>query len=302
MSKRTDEGTGTTDDSLREDGSAGVSERSERDIEASAADGDESDDEGDGEGDEGERDADDKGDPQRAITGLRKRIQKLTAQRNQSRSEAAELKAAKAELQRYRDAEAAARREREEAERNTPEGRKREDEAEAIRAAIDRAYGPGTSARLDRQHEIEAQQRAAHAEKAREYLRDELEAHGIKATPEAMLRWERSIGSELDADEEVAESFRHPATLKDTIEKCVDRIRDGLVNPALESRGAEKLKRIERKREAVLGGSSRKEGSAPSEEPNFDFKPPENATPEQLENFWRNAREKTWRDLASRDA
>lgn len=301
MAKNTDQGTGNENDSQREDGSAGESERFERDIEASAADGDEGDDEG-SDDDGGTRDADDKGDPQRAVTGLRKRIQKLTVQRNQSRAEAIELKAAQTELKRYKDAEAAARRSIEETERNTPEGQKREDEAAAIRAAIDRTYGSGTSSRLDRHAEVESQQRAAHAEKAREYLREELEAHNIKASPEAMLRWERSIGSELDADEDVASAFRHPASLKDTIATCVDRIRDGLVNPALESTGAEKLKRIERKREAVLGGGTRKEGAAPSEEPNFDFKPPENATPEQLETFWRTAREKTWRDLGSRDA
>lgn len=293
MAKETDENTGDQDDAQRADAKTGESERTEKEIEAGAADSGDSEESEDS--DEGERDADDKGDPARAALGLRKRVQKLTAQRNEARSKAAETDK---ELQRYRDAERRARQAEEEAERRTPEGQKSEHMRQAIRRQIDETYGDGTSALLDNQREIVKQQSAAHAQKAYEYLGEELEAHGIDPTPEALLRWEKALGSELEDDEDLGAAFRHPATLKDTISTCFERVRDGLVNPTLAKRGAEKLARIERNRDAVLGGG-RKAPVAETPEPKFDFTPPKDATPEQLERFWADAREKTWTQLGN---
>jgi len=276
--------------SVTDDGNAGVSGRSESEIEAGAEGAGESKADESGEGDE-ILDALAEADPKRAVVGLKKRLAKLTDQRNRARAEAQERKALETQLEAYkkrdRDAEAARRA----ADRATPEAQKAEERRQAIREAIDDTYGPGTSLILESQHEEQQRQKEAYGQNAIGFLKSELEDHGINVTTDTLIRWERAIGSEIQEDPELWARYRRPATLKDAIKDAVERVRDGLANPILKQRGAKPLERITRNREAVLGGGPNRGTVAEVEEPVFDKQPPKDLKGRDLEDWWARERD-----------
>jgi len=279
-------------------GNAGVSERSEREIEAGAAG--ELDNERDGD----ERDADDTGDadPARQVVGLRKRLAKLTAQRNKAREAVTERDALATKVAAYEQREREAERMLEEAKRRTPDGLKAEERRRAVRETLDEAYYPGYSDDQDAQA-YERQLRAEkHAQDGISYLRSELDDHGVSYDNDTLIRWERAVGSEMAEDPELLAAFKRPATQKIAIEEAVNRVRDGIVNPVLKQSGAKQLARIERNREAVLGGGQNRGTVAETPEPKFDLTPPKDLTGRALEAWWADARERYWKRLTDQEA
>lgn len=286
------------------EGNAGVSDRSERQIEAGADGADESK-----VGEDDSRDADEaldalaEADPKRAVVGLRKRMAKLTAQRNAARAEAEGRNADRARLAAYEAKERDAEKAKKDAERNTPQGQEAEKRRAAVRDTIDETYGPGTSDYLERRRgeesERDEQAREEFAMQCASHLRSELEDHGIKTDKATLIRWERAVGSELAEDAELLAAVRRPTSRKEAIAEAVDRVRNGLVNPILTDRGAKPLERIQRNREAVLGGGSSRGTMAETDEPAFDLTPPKGLHGRDLENWWDAARDKYREQLLS---
>lgn len=288
--KNTDE-----DDLDSAKGDQDVSNRSEDEIEGrKAAEGDEG----------GERDADDTGDdadPARAVVGLKKRLAKLTAQRNEARSKAQERDALATELADYKRKERESAERRKAAERATPEGQQAEAEAQAVRARIDQVYGPGTSDFLASRSESQSVEREAYAHNGVSYLKAELEDHGIVADNTMLVRWERAVGSELAEDEALLKAFRRPATQQAAIAEAFNRVRDGLANPVLKMQGAKPLARIERNRQAVLGGGRGNGPIAEIPEPTFDLKPPKELRGRELDQWWTDQRDAMWKRISTGD-
>lgn len=301
MAKEFDEETGTAAETA--DGNAGVSERTESQIEgAEGAETLEADD---------SKDADEalealaEADPKRAVVGLKKRIAKLTAQRNSARTEAAERKALEARVAAFEKRERDAVEARKRAERATPEGQKAEAEKRAVRDAIDKAYWPGYAdqqeqAALERR---EAEQRAAeeYAMKGISYLKSELEDHGIAVDDKKLVGWERAVGSEIAEDPELKAAFKRPATQEGAIKEAFRRVSDGIANPILKDRGAKPLERIQRNREALLGTST-PGAVAGTPEPEFNLKPPKELKGRALDQWWADARENYWQQLSKSEA
>lgn len=282
------------------DGSTGVSERSEREIEA-GADGPGKTTEGDDATDADEAlEALGEADPKRAVAGLRKRLAKLTAQRNSARADAAERNALAARVKAYekRERDEAAR--EQEAKRNTPEGQKAEERRAAVRRTIDEAYGPGASEYLDEIREERQHRAEAYARDGISFLRSELEDHGIAVTDETLVRYERAVGSEMAEDATLLAQFRRPATQKVAIQEAFARVRDGIVNPVLKQSGAKALARIDRNREAVLGSGGRAASLAGTPEPDRDLSPPKDFKG-NLDDYWREVKEKEWKRLSAEE-
>src|SRR5712671_3679975 len=107
-------------------GNAGVSERTEAEIETTGETS---------AGDEGDADLLNslaEVDPKRAVEGLKKRLSKVTSQRNAAREAQSERDELRTKLAEYERRETTARQKVEEAKRRTPEGQ----EAEARRRAV----------------------------------------------------------------------------------------------------------------------------------------------------------------------
>lgn len=284
------------------DGNAGVSDRSEREIESGdtglEADADGSD----------ERAADDTGDdPKRTIDGIKKRLGKLTAQRNQSRAEAqktaAERDVLRERLAAYEKREREEKAAREAKVRATPEWRDRELKRRAVRETLDEAFYPGYSEQQERiaQRQEQAEQRAKEefAQRGISYLASELQDHGIPVDAKTLIRFERAVGSELQEDPELLARFQSAATQKDAIAEAFNRHRDGVINPVLKTKGASALARVERNREAVLGGG-RTPGASPGvEEPERELTPPKGLKGRPLEQWWKDVAEKEWKRLSA---
>lgn len=281
FNKNTDD---ETLDDLRDEGQGeGVSQRSESEIEGRES--------------VSTRDADDTGedDGDRESSGLKKRISKLTAQRRKTEEERDALKA---RLDAYeakeREAAARARAERE----STPAAQKVRERKEAIRELMDEVYGEGYSNLQDESRSERELQKEQYALNAVSYLKSELEDHGISVNNDTLVRWERAVGSEIQEDVELLRAFRRPATQQDAIAEAVNRVRDGLMNPILQSRSAKPLERIERNRNAVLSGRGQSDPETPFPD-NYEAKPPKNATPAEQEEFWRNHRDELWKKLGA---
>lgn len=236
-------------------------------------------------------DAEDTGDvetdPSKVINGLKKRIAKLTSAKNEGRAAQAERDALKVRLEAYERRERAEQAKLEAEERKKPEWQEAERERAAVRAAIDRAYGPGTSDLLEEQREERALQKEQYALNAVTYLRQELEAHGLATDDKSVMRWERAIGSEIAEDNDLLGRFRRPATLQSAIKDAFTLVNEGLVSPAAQSTGGKAIERIERNREAVLGGGrGGSNGGAPDIE--WNPQPPKNLKGEALEDWWKD--------------
>lgn len=272
------------------DSNASVNDRSEADIEGLSAE----DAEGD---DEEQRAADDKGevDPAKAVVGLRKRIAKLTAQRNQGRAAIQERDALKARVAAYEQRERDAAAQRAAAQRRTPEGLKAEERRQAVRATIDEAYGPGTSDLIESQKAEAVRRQEEYGQRGVDFLRSELQDHDIKADDATLIRWERAVGSELAEDVELLAAYQRPSTQKRAIEVAFQRVRDGLANPAIKQQGGKPLARITRNREAVLGSARGAVEGAPEAE--VDLTPPKELKGRALDEYWANVREREWKKL-----
>lgn len=279
------------------DGNAGVSDRSESEVEGAA--GTESSAQDDSADADEALEALAEADPKRAVVGLKKRLAKLTAQRNSARAEAEERKALKLRVDAYekreRDAEEAKKR----AERATPEGQEAEKRRRAVRETIDETYGQGTSTYLDDRREAEQRAAEQYAMNGISYLRSELEDHAIKVDDETLIRWERAVGSEMAEDPALKAAFRTPATQKQAIAEAFNRVRDGLANPILKDRGAKPLERLQRNREAVLGGGRNTGAVAGAPEPEREFTPPVGLKGRALEQWWADTKQKEWDRLAA---
>lgn len=283
--------TETDDETLDTEREAGVgeggSERSEDELEGREAKGEKETDE--------DRDADETGESGSKKSGFEKRIAKLSAQRREATRERDALAARVAAYEKKeRDAAAAA----DAAKRRTPEGLKLEERRQAVRNTIDETYGPGTSDILEEQRQERQLQKEQYAMNGITFLKAELEDHGLKVDDKMLVRWEHAVGSELAEDPQLLAAFKRPATQKAAIEEAVNRVRDGLVNETNRQLGGKMLERIERNRNAVLGG--RTPAGAAESQPlpdNYVAKPPKNATPAQLEEFWSNHRDQLWKKL-----
>jgi len=270
----------------------GVDTKSEAEIEGlEATDKDDTDE---------QRDADDTGDGEsgKLPVGVKKRFAKLSAQRRKVEQERDALAARVAA---YETREREKEDKRKAAEQATPEGMKAAERRQAIRAAIDETYGDGTSDLLEDQRSERQLQKEQYALNAVGYLKSELEDHGIAVTNETLVRWERAVGSEMQEDPQLLAMFKRPATAQDAIVEAFNRVRDGLANPAIKQQGGKPLERIERNRSAVLG-SGRSSAGADEGSPypdNYTAKPPKNASPAQLEEFWQNHRDQMWKKLNS---
>ena len=277
-----------------------IEQRSETEIEGVEAGSGDEGGEGEGEDDGGEGDV-----PSGAPKGFKKRIAKLTAQRNAERKE---REALAARLAAFEAKERKAEEDRRATEAATPEGLKASERRKAIREAIDEAYGPGTSDFIEREKTESVQERNARREeyalKGVSYLQNELEDHGIDVTDERLVRWERAIGSELQEDAALHAMFLKPATQKDAIAEAFKRVRDGLANPAIEQQGGKPLARIERNRSAVLGsGRGPNGGTEGIPIPDgYVAKPPKDLTGEALTAWWKNHGENMWEKLRTAGA
>jgi hypothetical protein len=284
-------------------GDAGVSERSEREIEAVDKDALDDDD-----GDDKEvRAADDTGDadPAKAVVGLRRRLPKLTAQRNKARDEArtaaSERDAYAAKVAEYERKEREAERMLEEAHRRTPAGQKAEERRAAVRQTIDETYGPGTSELLEEQRQEHERRNEEYGQRGISFLKSELDDHGVTYDQDTLIRYERAVGSELQEDPALLAAFKRPATQGDAIKEAFKRVRDGIINPVLKSGGAKALARVERNREALLGGGQNRGSVAETPEPTFDLTPPKGLTGRALQDWWADARDKYRERLLAAD-
>jgi len=244
------------------------------------------------------RDADDKGDDdgEREGTGFRKRVSKLTAQRREAEKQ---RDAALARVAAYEAKEREASERQRSREASTPAAQKERERREAIRATLDEAYGEGYSASQDELRSEREIQKEQYALNGISYLKSELEDHGIAVDDDGLVRWERAIGSELAEDHALLAQFRRPATQQAAITSAFERVRDGLANPVLKQQGAKPLARIERNRNALLGSGRTAGADEGSPYPDdYVAKPPKNATPAQLDEFWSEHREKLWKRLS----
>jgi len=269
----------------------GVGKRSEADIEGRKADG--ADDDG-----EQDRDADDTGDAKSDdAVGFRKRLAKLTAQRNDARQKAADREVLAARVRAYEQRELDQVTKQEKERSKTPEAMKAEERRQAIREMLEEGIGRGA---LDDIAELRAERQTtkeAYAHQGISYLKSELEDHGIVITDNAMLRWERAVGSELAEDASLHAAFRRPGSQQAAIQEAFKRVRDGLANPAIEQQGGKPLERIERNRQAVLGSGSRDSIAEPTHDP----KPPKNLSGRALQEWWATQRDKLWAELNAAD-
>lgn len=252
--------------------------KSETELEATDKDGSTSDAE--------ENAGDVETDPSKVINGLKKRIAKLTSAKNEGRAAQAERDALKVRLEAYERKERNAQAKIEAEERKKPEWQEAERERAAVRAAIDRAYGPGTSELLEEQRDERVLQKEQYALNAVTYLKTELEAHGLATDDKSVMRWERAIGSEIAEDTDLLGRFRRPASLQSAIKDAFTLVNEGLVSPAAQSTGGKAIERIERNKNAVLGGGrGGSNGGAPDIE--WNPQPPKNLKGEQLEDWWK---------------
>lgn len=257
--------------------------------------------------DDTERDADDTGDVPAAkeSVGFKKRLAKLTAQRNNDRKER-DVLAARVAAYEAKERETSERQQK--AERETPEGQKAAERRIAIRAAIDETYGPGTSEfieseKVERISERNLQ-REQYALNGISHLRSELEDYGIAVNDHILVTYERSVGSELQEDPELLAMFKRPATQREAIAEATKRVIEGLTNPAIKQQGGRPLARIERNRSAVLGAarsqSGADEGSPYPED--YEAKPPKGLKGNEVDEWWQNHREQMWKKLSAADA
>lgn len=276
------------------DGNAGISERSEQEIEsgltAETAGGD----------DDEILEQLAEADPKRAVVGLRKRLQKLTAQRNTAREGLAERDTLKTKLAEYERRDQEALRKREEAKRRTPEGQEAEARRRAVRETIDETYGPGTSELLEEQRSERRLAKEGYAQQGISYLRSELEDHGIPVTADTLVRYERAVGSEMAEDANLLAAFRRPGSQKEAISEAFNRVRDGVINPVLKTQGAKALARIERNRSAVLGGGPNQGAVAGIPEPEIDYTAgAKGKRGRDLEDYWAGVKDKEWKRLST---
>ena len=291
MAKYTDEDTTLEG---RETGES-VSERSESEVEGLSTETETT---------AGERAADDTGDdpdPVKAVAGLKKRLAKLTAQRNEARAAAQERDALRARIAAYEQRERDAEEARRERQRNTPAGRKAEEDRAAVRRAIDAGYGDGASEEFDEFRAERQLRKEQYALQGVSYLKSELSDHDLPTDEQTLVRWERAVGSEIAEDPELHAAFRRPATQQAAIQEAFQRARDGLVNPALKNQGAKPLARIERNRQAVLG-SNRGGPVQDAPEPEYNPQPPKDLKGRDLEAWWADQRDKLWDQLSKREA
>lgn len=244
---------------------------------------------------EGTRDADDTGeetDPDKVIAGLKRRIGKLTAQKREAQERAEERDALKARLAAYeakeREAAVAARR----AKQSDPEEVKLEEARARIRAANDLAYGEGYSEEQEERRAERQLQKEQYALNAVNYLKAELEEHGLPTDDKTVLRWERAIGSEVAEDAELLGKFRRPTTLQSAIKEAFEIVNEGMVSPAAKATGGKPIERIQRNRDAVLGGRSRSGAADSSPEPEWNPQPPKNLKGDDLVQWWKEQGEK----------
>jgi len=275
-------------------GNAGVSERTEQEIETGATEM------VDTEGDADLLDSLAEVDPKRAVAGLKKRLAKLTSQRNAAREAQTERDQLKSKLAEYERRDADAARKREEAKRRTPEGQEAEARRRAVRDTIDETYGPGTSELLEEQRAERRLAKENYAQQGISHLRSELEDHGIPVTPETLIRYERAVGSEMAEDPNLLAAFRRPASQKEAIQEAFNRVRDGVINPVLKTQGAKSLARIQRNREAVLGGGRSQGAVAGVEEPEVDYTAgAKGLKGRALDDYWSGVKEKEWKRLST---
>lgn len=275
-------------------GNAGVSERTEQEIESGLTA-----ETGGGDDDEIlEQLAE--ADPKRAVVGLKKRLAKLTSQRNAAREAQSERDTLKTKLAEYERRDQEALRKREEAKRRTPEGQEAEARRRAVRETIDETYGLGTSELLEEQRSERRLAKEGYAQQGISYLRSELEDHGIPVTPETLIRYERAVGSEMAEDANLLAAFRRPGSQKDAIAEAFNRVRDGVINPVLKTQGAKALARIERNRSAVLGGGANSGAVAGIPEPEVDYTAgAKGLRGRALEDYWSGVKDKEWKRLST---
>lgn len=273
------------------DGNAGVSERSESEIEAGA--------DGAGKVDDDDSDAAEaldalgEADPKRATVGYKKRIAKLTAQRNKAREASQERDALKARVAAYEKREREEKEAAEAEERNTPEGLKKAERQAAVRRTIDETWGPGTSEGLDEWREERRLRAEQYAQTGVSFLRSELEDHDLPTDDTTLIRYERAVGSEMAEDPELLAAFRRPASQKAAIAEAFERVRDGIINPVLKQSGAKTLARITRNRESVLGGGRSNGAVAQAPEPE-EIVPPKELKGAALDAWWKEKIQKDW--------
>lgn len=258
------------------------SERSEADVEASDGSTDTTD-----AGDTGDGDAA----PQKIISGLKKRIAKLTAAKNEGRVAKAERDALQARLKAFEDAEAARKAAEAEIASQTPAAIQAAERRRAIREAIDQAYGPGASEFLESQRDAQALQKEQYALNAINYLKAELEKNNLATDEKTLVRWERAIGSEIAEDSDLLARFRRPTTLQSAIADAFKLVNEGLVAPAAKTTTEKTGDRISRNRDAVLGGG-RTSSSAGAPDIDWNPQPPKGLRGEQLEQWWKDQGEK----------
>lgn len=288
---------GDDDNTLEDrDGLESGSERSESEVEGlEATETDEAD---------SERDADDTGDnadPAKAVVGLKKRIAKLTAQRNSGRAALQERDALKARVAAYEKRERDEETKRRDAASRTPAAQKEAQERARVQSAIEFGLGDGSVDEWQEMREERQLRKEQYAMQGISYLKSEMEDHGIALTDDQVVRWERAVGSEMAEDTQLHNAFRRPSTQQAAIQEAFKRVRDGLVNPVATQQGGKPLARIERNRQAVLGSPGRGavEGAP---EPEYDPKPPKELKGRALEEWWAADRDKLWKQLQDREA
>lgn len=263
----------------RDDLDEGV-EQTEDELEGKAGDNPDAEDTGD------------ETDPDKVIAGLKRRIGKLTAQKREAQARAEERDTLKARLAAYEAKEQEAAEQARRAKQSDPEWQKEEDARARIRAANDLAYGDGYSdEQLERRQERELQ-KEQYALNAVNYLRAELEEHGLPTDDKTVLRWERAIGSEVAEDSDLLGRFRRPATLQAAIKDAFALVNEGMVTPAVKVGGGKPIERIQRNREAVLGGGRRGGAIEGSPEPEWNPQPPKNLKGDDLVQWWKEQGEK----------
>jgi len=123
-----------------------------------------------------------------------------------------------------------------------------------------------------------------HTREGLDHLASMLEKVGIKAEPATLGKWERHIGTELLADNELRAAFKDPVTQKDALTEAFKRVRTDLVDPALAAVGASKLDAAFRRRALAPGSAGATSAPIQVEK---DLKPPKTMTdPIERQRWW----------------
>lgn len=229
-----------------------------------AADG--ADDDDDAGTDEDEQDAAGSGD--KSLAGLKKRLGKVIAQRNRYRTLGTpeELEALRTDVARYKKYEKEIA--DEDAVKLDEENRKKgiptvaEQNAQLDRI-LDRRFGEGAAEDFEAFRETRQMELSRHIREGQTHLRSLLTEHGLNSATkgDAFDAWDRQIAAGIRKDPDRLARFKNPITQLEAIDEAFAEAKRFLIDPAVATASAGKIKALEKRRAAAPTSSGR--NSAP---------------------------------------